>query len=160
MEVIVISAGSGRIENTVHDRSEPLALLVPDPAHLAVDQRRRRHHVAGASREAPFLEGLVIGKTRTINRVIFGRGPPEGTLGAKDEIVGNIGIDACGAAPADLRLAVAFGMEAADPDLALGPEAAQPLGIRLGCGQSHDQCERRNNAGVQSPHDCNPFLVN
>ena len=51
-------------------------------------------------------------------------------------------------------------MEAGDAGLAFGPEAAKALSVSLSSADSQHQCERRNNAGMQSPHDCNPFLLN
>jgi hypothetical protein len=54
---------------------------------------------------------------------------------------------------------VAFRVEAGDAGLSLGPEAPQALRIGLAGANRQHQCKRRNNAGMQSPHDCNPFLL-
>jgi hypothetical protein len=54
---------------------------------------------------------------------------------------------------------VAFRVEAGDAGLSLGPEAPQALRIGLASANRQHQCERRNNAGMQSPHVVTPFFL-
>ena len=103
---------------------------------------------------------VVVCETCAIDRVILGRSPPERALSAENEAIGDVRVDANRTAPTDLRLAVAFGVDAADAHLTFSAEASQPLRISLGSADSEYQCERGNSAGMQSPHDCNPFLLN
>src|SRR5206468_7669525 len=119
---------------------------------LHVNERAGGQFDASASRKAPLLEGLVIGDAAALrNSAVIGGSPPVGAFRAKDEAVGDIGVDADSAAPADPRLAGTFRVEAADADLTLCPKATKALSICLrGGAEPHDQCERRYNAGVQS----------
>src|SRR6185503_17330863 len=103
-----------------------------DVTDLAVHESARRDFVADAGRKTIFLESLVIHDAAAVDdAAVIGRGPPEGAFGAEDEIVGDIGIDANGRAPAPFGLVRTFRVPAADSRVGFGPEAAQGLSIGL-----------------------------
>jgi hypothetical protein len=105
----------------------------------------------------PLLEGLVLGEAGTVDDVVFSRRPPEGALAADDEAA-EIEIQTGSRAPTDVGLVVAFRMERAQANIALGAEAAKCLSVRHGGAKPKHQNKRGNSAGVQSPH-YNPFLT-
>lgn len=158
MNLVVIIAWSQRTAGATRNvRHKLLALLATNPTNLAVDKSARHDFHTCTGSKAPFFKGLMVCDASTVVRVVLSRRPPERTFCAEDEVVRNVGVNASGCTPANLRFAVAFRMKAADAALSFDAEAAKPLGIGL-CGRHpHNKRERRNNAGMQSPHDCNPF---